>query len=82
MESFQLGMIWGSLMMGLLCGILPFVLAIAYAKNTKNSVVALVLCVLSGFLGGAILAIPVSLISTIVIVIIHQKSTQEDSAEN
>ncbi|HEY2584902.1 MAG TPA: hypothetical protein VGI81_03945 [Tepidisphaeraceae bacterium] len=65
--AFWIGVLFGGMAVGTICGLLPFFLA---RKRRRDSlaVAALVSCVLSGLILGVILALPVALVFTVVIV--------------
>jgi hypothetical protein len=59
------GFLWGSYM-GLIMGIAPFIFAKKYNLN-RLSLISLLICITSGFLGGLLFAIPAAIIMIIVI---------------
>ena len=66
--SYLIGVIIGALLAGGILGLIPFF--IAKKKDfTVMGVVCLILCIVAGFIGGILFAVPVCLISVIVILI-------------
>lgn len=60
-----LGLITGALLVGLICGLIPFFIARKRGLQTLANA-ALVSCVVAGFLFGMLLAIPTCIVFTIV----------------
>jgi len=64
--AYTFGLIFGSLGMGALCGLAPFFLGKNY--NNKNlGMIGFFACVISGFILGALLAIPVAGVFSLII---------------
>ena len=60
------GTIFGALAMGALCGLAPFYLGKNYNKNNLG-MVGFFVCVICGFILGALLAIPVAGVFSLII---------------
>ena len=66
--DFIIGMIIGSLVMGGICGLLPFFIGKNYNQD-KLGLAGLFACIGTGFLGGILLALPCAIIFTIIIIL-------------
>ena len=66
MDSFVVGAIFGSLIMGTLCGLIPFSMGNKY-NNKKLGMAGFFVCVISGFILGIVLALPVAGIFSLII---------------
>lgn len=65
--AYRLGAVTGAIMVGALCGCLPYWIA-RRRNRSKMAIIALGICTLAGFLQGYTLAIPTSLALTVAVV--------------
>jgi hypothetical protein len=66
MNSYSLGVIFGAVIIGLICGLVPLIFGLKKGQQTM-AIIAMFACVISGAFLGALLAIPVAAVFTIVI---------------
>ena len=66
MDAFIVGAVFGSLLIGTLCGLAPFLLGKKY-KNKNLGIAGFFTCVISGFILGIVLAAPVAAIFSLII---------------
>ena len=74
-SSYMIGVIFGALMVGGLCGLLPFFVGL----NRNNMVLGsagLISCIVGGLILGMILAVPLAVIFTIIIVAVSASSNR------
>lgn len=61
-----IGVMIGAFLAGVICGLLPLFLGLSY-KRLELGVIGLVACIIGGFIRGIFLAIPISVIFTVII---------------
>ncbi len=76
---YWIGVLVGGFVVGTLCSVLPLVLAIK-KKRPGLAVLSCICCIVSGLILGLILAVPVAVIFTVVIILL-KKPNQSDAVE-
>ncbi|HVM62212.1 MAG TPA: hypothetical protein VMV72_15225 [Verrucomicrobiae bacterium] len=71
--AYWIGVLAGGLVVGTLCGLIPFFVGRKKGQSTLG-IAGLIVCMLSGLVLGVILALPASIIFTIVIVFASPKA--------
>jgi len=66
MDAFTVGVIFGALFSGILCGIVPYNLGKKY-DDEQVGMAGLIVTIICGTMGGFILAIPVSVVFSAII---------------
>lgn len=75
-NSFYAGVIWGSLIIGGLCGLLPLLVGTA-RKKKGLAVGGFTACVIMGFISGIVAALPVAIIFTVIIALAKSEKAIE-----
>ena len=73
--GFFIGTIIGGLFVGALCGLLPFGLA-KWKRRVSLGIGALITCIVCGLILGIMLAAPVAIIFSAVVLIMGKKETE------
>ena len=74
---FLIGAIIGALVVGTLCGLLPFFLARSRGRQGLG-IAALVTCIIGGFFAGLIAAVPLMIIFTVIVMAMgHAPGSQQ-----
>jgi len=68
-SAFTSGLLFGALTVGILCGLLPLLVARSRGRASMG-IAGLVVCAIAGLFGGLILAVPAAVLVTLVAVIV------------
>ena len=76
--GYFIGLILGAFVAGAICGLLPMIIALKKQRR-KIALISWISCVISGFILGLILAVPVSIIFTVVILFGKKSNDQKET---
>ena len=79
--GFWIGVLFGGFVAGAICGILPLVFALK-KRRRGLAIASWISCVIAGLILGVILALPVAIIFTIIIVCLKKPGASIESTES
>ncbi len=75
-NTFYTGVIWGSLIIGALCGLLPLLVGTA-RKKKGLAVGGFVASIIMGFIAGIFAALPIAIVFTVIIALTKSEKANE-----